>query len=133
MNEEALKGRNLTIRVFLSVLLISVYTIVYYQLMVKNIDAKKLTQQIIRLGLTILMMYFIFKGKTWAKTTMSVLLSLAILVGIVSLFMPLTIAGMIPLIVMLFIYFLALYHLNFSVYFIEYFKYLKSKNSESGE
>jgi hypothetical protein len=86
MTNSALKGRNLTIRIFASVLLISIYVIVTYQILVDTADAKKLIQQIIRFSLTVLLMYFVFKGKSWAVKVLTVLFSFGVLYAAISLF-----------------------------------------------
>ena len=127
MTKLAIKGRNLTIRIFVSVLLISIYTIVTYQIVVDTADSKKLIQQIIRFSLTALLIYFVFKGKQWAVTVFTVLFSLGIIMSFVSLFSTAPLASKIPLIVMTIIYSLAVYHLNFAKSFKEYFAYLKAE------
>ena len=83
MNIVESAGRKGTISIFASVLLISVYTIVTYQLQFN--DTGKLIQQIIRFLLTILLMYFLFKGKSWAKITLTILFSLGALLALIAL------------------------------------------------
>ncbi|WP_305952694.1 hypothetical protein [Emticicia oligotrophica] len=124
MNELAHKGKIMTIRVFASMLLISIYTIVTYNIVVPNVETKKLIQQIVRFSFTVLIMYFVFQGKTWAKNLMSFLCGLAIVGGLISIFTPITFVQKIPLIVMTLIYSFALYHFNFSQSFKEYFNHL---------
>ena len=127
MNELAREGRNKTIKVFASVLLISIYVIVTYHLVREFVETKKLIQQIFRFGFTVLLMYFVFKGKNWAKNIFSVLFSIAILGSLVTLFTSIPFVSKIPFITMILIYSLAVYHLNFSESFKEYFNYLKEK------
>lgn len=129
MNHLQTIGRNNTIRVFASMLLISIYTIVTYQLTVEFADTKKLIQQIVRFGLTLLIMYFVFQGKNWAKVTLTILCGLAVFLGVLSLF-ALTWPAHIPIVVMIIIYSLAVYHLNVSASFKAYFDYLQDKNYE---
>lgn len=126
MNSFETAGRNGTIRIFASVLLISIHTIVTYQMQFEFIDTKKLIQQIIRFLLTILLMYFLFKGKKWAKIILTVLFSLSVVFALIGLF---TLPGpaKIPASVMIIIYGLAAYYLNFSLYFKAYFSYLQQK------
>lgn len=128
MNELAIKGRNRLIRVFASVLLISINTIVTYNLAMDSVETKKIVQQIIRFGLTALLMYFIFKGKKWAVTVLTILCSIAILLSFVSLLGPLPLVGKIPLVIMIIIYSVTVLHLNFSKSFREYFNYLNTKS-----
>jgi hypothetical protein len=130
MNDLALYGRNWTIRIFASVLLISIYTIVSYNLVVENIETKKIAQQAIRFALTVLLIYFVFKGKRWATTVLTVLFSIAIAGGIITLFSNIPLAGKIPLLTMTVIYSIAIYHLNFAASFKEYAAYL-NRNSEA--
>ncbi|MXN92629.1 hypothetical protein GR160_15475 [Flavobacterium sp. Sd200] len=127
MNHKVILGRNFTIRIFASVLLISIYTIVTYQLLLEHTDTKKLVQQIIRFGLTILLMYFVFKGKKWAVNVITVLFSLSIFISAISIF-SVAWPGHIPLLVMIAIYSIAVYHLNYSENFKTYFTYLQDKN-----
>ena len=128
MNDLALKGRNQTIRVFASVLLIAIYAIVTSNLAAAVIEAKEIAPQITRFGLTVLLMYFVFKGKKWAVVTFTVLFSLATLLAVASLFSKIPLAAKIPMVVMTFIYSIAVYHLNFSKSFKEYFYYLERKS-----
>jgi hypothetical protein len=123
MNPLIRQGRRQTIGIFVSLLLISLYIIVYYQLFMPQ-DLKKLLQQIIRFGLTGFLMYFIFQGKNWARLTMGILMSLGALLGLLSLLIPVPIIYKIPLIVMTIIHSIAIYHLFISPAFKAYFKYL---------
>ena len=125
MNAIAKKGKSYTIRVFASVLLISIYTIVTYNIVLENVETKKLIQQIIRFGLTILLMYFIFKGKKWAVVVFTILFSIGVIIALVALFGGLPFLSKIPLLVMTIIYLAAVYLLNFSRSFKAYFYYLQ--------
>jgi len=71
-------------------------------------------------------MYFLFKGKSWAKITLTILFSLGALLALIAL---VTLPGpsKIPASVMIFIYGYAIYYLNFSIYFKAYFRYLQVK------
>lgn len=128
MNELALIGRNHTIRVFASILLISIYSIVTSNIAADSIESNKIVQQIVRFGLTVMLMYFIFKGKKWAAIVLSVLCVLAVILAVISLFLPVPLPAKIPMVVMIFIYSMTVYHLNFSNSFKEYFHYLKTKS-----
>jgi hypothetical protein len=127
MNELATKGRNQTIIIFASVLLVSIYTIVSYHLAFPSVEAGKSFQQIVRFVLTVLIMIFIFKGKEWARTLFTVLFSVAVMIAVVSLFSSLPLAGKIPMLVMSIVYSIAVYHLNFSDSFREYFDYVSTR------
>ncbi|TDH26939.1 hypothetical protein EXU57_09035 [Segetibacter sp. 3557_3] len=111
-----------TIRIFASVLLISIYTIVSYNILVEHVETKKLVQQVIRFCLTLLLMYFVFRGKKWAVVIFTFLFLVGSITALLSLFSNAPGAGKIPLVVMVLIYALAVYHLNFSKSFKEYFK-----------
>lgn len=124
MTELAHKGKIMTIRVFASMLLISIYTIVTYNIVVPNVETTKLIQQIVRFSFTVLIMYFVFQGKNWAKNLMSILCGLAIIGGLIAIVSPINFVQKIPLIVMILIYSFALYHFNYSPSFKEYFNYL---------
>lgn len=128
MNELATKGRNFTIRIFASILLISIYTIVSYNIVIKPIESGKLVQQIIRFCLTLLLMYFIFKGSNIALYFLRLLLIIGTLAGIFSFFQPLPLMAKVPMIIMFLIYLIALYHFTLSKSFKEYFNYLNNKS-----
>jgi len=125
MNELETKGKIQTLRVFASVLLSSLFILVTYQIALGEIDEKKLIQQLIRFGLTVLLMVFIFKGKEWAKNIFTFLFVLGILNGLWFLFKIYTLEGKIPIIFLIIIYSIAIHHLNFSESFKAYFKHLK--------
>ncbi len=72
-------------------------------------------------------MYLVFKGKAWAKNVLIILFSLAAIMAIISLFSGISLPNKSPLIVMSMIYSLAVYHLNFSKSFKEFFAYLNTK------
>ena len=127
MTELARRGKMFTIRVFASILLISIYVIVSYNIVIDNVETKKIIQQIIRFALTITLMYFVFRGKKLAVQIFTVLFSVAIIQGLFTLFGATPFIGKIPILIMTIIYSLAIYHLNFSKSFKEYFDYLSSK------
>ena len=128
MNELAIKGRNRTIRICACVLLISLYTIVTYNIVLKDVSALKLIQQIIRFSLTILLIYFLFKGKEWSRLLLTFLFSLALLLCLYSLFESTSLIAKVPIITMTLIYSVFVYHLNFSRSFKDYFKYLRAES-----
>jgi hypothetical protein len=124
MNELARRGKIATIRIFASVLLISIYTIVTYNLVVDNVETKKIVQQVIRFCFTLLLMYFVLRGQKWAVVIFTILFSIAAVAALFPLFNHESLSRKIPLIVMFLIYTIAVYHLNFSKSFKEYFNYL---------
>lgn len=127
MNELAKKGKFTTIRIFASVLLISIYVIVSYNILLDNVETSKIIQQIIRFCLTVLLMYFIFKGKRWAVMVFTALFSIAAVGAFFSLFKDIPFWGKTPFAVMVLIYTAAIVHLNFSKSFKEYFSYLSEE------
>ena len=127
MNPLIKQGQRQTRAVFVSLLLISLYIIVYYQLYMPY-DLKKLFQQIIRFGLTGFLIYFILQGKNWARLTLGILLILGTLLGLVSLLLPVPLIYKVPLIVMTIIDSVGVYHFFFSKAFKAYFNYLTLKH-----
>lgn len=126
MNQAELRGKQKTIRIFASCLLISIYVIVTYNILVPNVEVKKIIQQIIRFCLTLTLMFLILKGKKWAKDIFSLLLGLGILFAIVTIFGNSSFNAKIPMITMTFIYSWTFYHLNFSSDFKAYFNKILS-------
>lgn len=128
MNELARQGRSQTIAISISVILISMFVIAFYHIPHDSVDAKKFFQQIVRFVLTLALLYFLFQGKNWARIILLVLFLLAMLSGFILLFLPIPLAGKVPLLVMIIIYGLGAYNLHFSRSFKAYFTYLNSKN-----
>lgn len=126
MNQLAKKGRNQAISLVFSVLLISMFTIAFYSIRTDSVDAKKLVQQIIRFGLTLLLIYFLFQGKNWARITMIVLFLLGAIAALAALLLPVPMLAKTPFLVMALIYSLGAYLLYFSRAFKAYFDYLNS-------
>lgn len=126
MSQSARIGRKRILLLFASMLILSITNIYNYQDTFGG-DISKLYQQIIRFVLTVLLMWAILEGRRWAKILMTVLLTLAIILGIYAFFIPSTLNQMIPFIVMIFIYTLAVCYLNFSEDFKEYLEFKKSQ------
>ena len=114
MDNLAEQGRNHTIRVFASILLISIWVIGFYHIAKGDFESKKFIQQLARLTLTGALMYFVYTGRNWARIAFSILLGLGVLGALLGMLVPTTIAGKIPFVVMAFIYGRGLYHLNYS-------------------
>lgn len=128
MNELARQGRSQTIAISISIILISMFVIAFYHIPQDSVDPKKFFQQIVRFVLTLALLYFLFQGKNWARITLLVLFLLAILSGLILLFIPFPVAAKIPILVMIIIYGLGTYNLYFSKSFKAYFTYLNTKN-----
>jgi|TARA_B110000090_G_C13271793_1_gene404454 hypothetical protein len=97
-----------------------------------EIESKKLIQQIIRFSLTIGLLIMVYKGKNWAKIVSIILFSLALLgalVGLGTLDTPFM--NKIPLLVMIFVYSMAIYHFGFAKSFKEFFKFQNIESTES--
>ncbi|WP_333808787.1 hypothetical protein [Flavobacterium sp.] len=134
MNELAKKGKYRTLLVFLSILLVSIHTIYFYHSVRPEIETKKLIQQIIRFCLTIGILYFIYIGKNWAKNLSIILFILATIgaiYGLLNFETPLIIKS--PFIVMIMVYSIAIYHLQFSKSFKEFIKFQQTTNQKNNQ
>jgi hypothetical protein len=128
MNELAKIGKKRTILISISVLLISIYTIYFYHSIRPEIESKKLIQQLVRFSLTIGLLIMIYKGKNWAKIVSIILFSLALLGILFALgTQEIPFINKVPLLVMVFVYSIAIYHFGFSRSFKEFFKNQNSK------
>lgn len=116
MNNLIKNGQRQTLLIANAIISISILNTYMYQWVLPEIDTKKLIQQSIRILLTVGLMVAVYKGKEWAKKVSLVLFSLAILGGIVGLIkiQSASIIHKVPLILMLFVYSLALYHFGFA-------------------
>jgi hypothetical protein len=128
MNPLETKGRHVTIALFLSVLLISILTITFYHIPSASVDPKKFFQQIIRFALTLMLFYFLFQGKNWARITLIVLFALAAIGALVALFLPVPLIAKIPFIVMILIYSFGACYFYFSKSFKAFFAYQMRRN-----
>src|SRR5690606_28123599 len=131
MNELAKIGKKRTILISISVLLVSIHTIYFYHAVRPEIDSAKLFQQVIRFSLTIGLLIMVYKGKNWAKIVCIVLFSLALvgaLIGLGSLDTPFI--NKVPLLVMIFVYSMAIYHFGFAKSFKEFFKFQNTESTE---
>jgi hypothetical protein len=123
------QGKKRTILISISILLLSIYTIYAYHAVRPQIEFGKLTQQGIRFLLTLGLLYALYIGKDWAINLMTILFSIAILMsilGLINIDRSLIIKS--PLLVMIFVYAMAIYHFKFSLSykaFIESQKTLK--------
>lgn len=128
MNDLEKAGKKNTILISISILLVSLHTIYFYQSVQPEIDTKKLVQQIIRFSLTASLLYAIYIGKNWAKNIALVLFSLGILGAIYGLFtIQADTINKIPFMVMAFVYCMALFHFGFSSSFNAFQKFQQTK------
>ena len=124
MNELAQLGKRRTILISISILLVSIHTIYFYQSALPEINSSKLVQQGVRFLLTVILLIFVFQAKQWARIIAIVLFSLALLgavIGLVSIDGPFV--NKIPVLVMIFVYTMAIHHLGFSSSYKAYFQY----------
>ncbi len=115
MSPLAIIGKKRAIICAISILLVSVYTIYAYHANKTEIDMPKLIQQIIRFVFTIILLYFLYKGKHWAKVVMLILFSLGTAIAIyyfLTIEAPFLVT--LPLLVMIFVYSVSIYHFGFS-------------------
>lgn len=124
MNELSKLGKKRTILISISILLVSIHTIYFYHSVRPEIESKKLIQQIIRFLLTVGLLIMVYKGKNWAKIVSIILFSLALLGALFGLFTLQTpFINKVPMLVMVFVYSMAIYHFGFAQSFKEFFKY----------
>ena len=125
MNELIKTGKKRTILISMSILLVSLHTIYFYHAVMPEVETKKLVQQIIRLLLTVGLLVYVYKGKKWARIVSIVLFSLGVLGALTGLFLleskPLI--NKTPLLVMLFVYAIAIHHFGFSQSFKAFYNY----------
>ncbi|MBE0393371.1 hypothetical protein BJQ96_03235 [Flavobacterium sp. PL0002] len=124
MNELAKIGKGKTILISISILLVSIHTIYFYQSVRPEIESTKLVRQLISFLFTIGLLIMVYKGKKWAKITSIGLFSLALLVAVISLFtLEVPFINKVPLLVMTLVYSISIYHFGFAKSFKEFFKY----------
>ena len=132
MNELIKLGKKRTILISISILLVSIHTIYFYHSIRPEIESKKLIQQIVRFSFTFGLLIMVYKGKNWAKIVSIVLFSLALLVALFGLLtLEILLINKVPLLVMIFVYSMVIYHFGFAHSFKEFFKYQNSKKSNS--
>jgi hypothetical protein len=117
-------GKKRTILISISVLMVSLHTMYFYNVMMPEVTTKKIVQQSIRFLLTVGLLVMLYRGKSWARITSIVLFSIGILGAFVGLItIDKTIILKSPLIVMLIVYSVALYHFWFSRSFKAFFEH----------
>ena len=130
MNLLQKKGQRRTLSIFAAILLVSLYTIYFYQSSIPELDVKKLISQIIRFCLTAGLLYLVYIGKNWARILSIVLFSLSIILALSVIFSStFTPLQEIPFYVMIFIYADAIFHFGFSESFKAFVEYQKERKS----
>ncbi len=128
MTELEQLGKRRTILVSISILMVSIHTIYFYHATVPNVTAGKIIQQIIRFILTAGLLALIYNGKNWARIIAIILFSIGTLGALMSLFtLDTHIVSKIPLVVMTFVYSIAIFHFGFT----ESFKAFKAFLNEN--
>src|SRR5688572_13160685 len=95
-------GKIKTILISISILLVSLHTIYFYNSVVPEIETKKLIQQTIRFLITIGLLVMAYKGKNWARIVLILFSSFSVLGAIFALIgLPQSMGIKIPFIVML--------------------------------
>lgn len=132
MTELERYGREWTIRVSLSVILFSIATIIIYHRSVAKVPDGKITEQLIRMVLTVALLYFAFQGRNWARIVMTVLAGVAALIAVVSLFsVPTDFLGKVPFLVAVFIFGMTAYHFGFSKGYRAFMQYCQEKRRQA--
>lgn len=128
MNHLEKTGKQKTILISISILIVSLHTIYFYNSTIPEIGSKKTFQQVVRFLLTIGLLIMVYKGKNWARIVSVILFSLGVLGAIIGLTTITTtlVANKTPLIVMFLVYSLAVYHFWFSKSFKAFFDYQKT-------
>ena len=116
MNTLIQTGKSRTILLSISILLISIHTIYFYHASQPEIETKKIVQQVIRFSLTVGLLIMLYMGKNWAKQVSIFLFSLSVIGGLIAMFSIETKSFFVksPLLVMVVVFSLALYHFGVS-------------------
>jgi|GEM_PF-579599 len=132
MTELIQLGRKRTVLISLSILLVSLHTIYFYNVNVLEIAPTKLLQQFIRLLLTIGLLLMVYKGKNWARVTAIVLFSFGIFGAIYGFIITETyFMNKTPFLVMIFVYGMAVYHFSVAKSFKAFFAFQKSNTTQA--
>lgn len=128
MNELIKLGKKRTILISISILLVSIHTIYFYHIVRPEIETKKLIQQVIRFILTFGLLYAVYKGKKWAKTLSIILFSLSLLGALITVgTIDRPFVNKIPLLVIIFVYSMAIHHFGFSENYKAFFNFQNGK------
>lgn len=130
MNILEKQGKEKTIKISISILLISLHTIYFYHSVREDFDTTKFATQMIRFTLTCVLLYFLYKGHKWAKIISIILFSIGVIGATVGLFITETsIINKTPFIVMIIIYAMAIYHFTLSESFKAFYSYQNQLNN----
>lgn len=122
-------GRKQTILISISILLVSLHAIYFYNSVFRETNTQKLLQQIIRFLFTVGLLILVYKGKKWARIVLVILFSIALLGAFFGLFFTQqTMINKIPLIIMIFVYSVSIFHFGLSKSFKAFFLYQNRKN-----
>ena len=117
-------GKERTIKISISILLVSIHTIYFYHSVREDFDTTKFATQMIRFALTALLLYFLYKGQKWAKIVSIILFSIGAIGATVALFsLEASIINKTPFVVMIIIYVMAVYHFAFAESFKAFYEY----------
>ncbi len=131
MNTLEKLGKERTIKISISILLISLHTIYFYHSVREDFDTTKFASQMIRFALTGVLLYFLYKGQKWAKIVSIILFSIAAIGATVALFtLEANIINKIPFLVMIIIYVMAIYHFAFAESFKAFYEYQNQEKNE---
>ena len=128
MNDLELAGKRRTILIGISILLVSLHTIYYYHSVFEYVETKKNVQQVIRFILTVLLLIMVYRGKNWARLTLVILFSIATVWAVIGLTeVNRELIYKIPLMVMIFVYSVSIYHFGFSKSYKAFAEYQRGK------
>lgn len=121
MNPIQKKGQKQTIQVSISILLVSVNTIYSY---ISKLGTDRILEQGIRFILTVALLVVLYKGKKWARVVALFLFGIAIFRAIGGLFiLEADLLAKVPVIVMIVVYSVAIYHFGASDYYMAFARY----------
>jgi hypothetical protein len=130
MNHLEKIGKIKTILISISILMVSLHSIYFYNSIIPEIESKKIIQQSIRFLLTVGLLIMVYKGKNWARIVSILLFSLGVFGAIVGLTgITSSVINKIPFIVMILVYSAAVYHFWFSKSFKAFFNYQNNYNA----
>ena len=121
-------GKKQTLLISISIILVSLHSIYFYNSVFAEVESKKIVQQITRFILTAALLFFAYKGKNWARITLTILFSFGILMALIGfLTIQTDIINKIPFIVMIIVYSVGLYHFGFSKNYKAFAAYQKDE------
>jgi len=81
MNALERTGKRRTVRLSASILLLWVWSTCFYQSVQPEINFPKLFSQIVRFILTVLLLFFVYKGNKWARIIALILFSAGLILA----------------------------------------------------